>query len=427
MERNKSATAAFAAVTTLFFAWGFITSIVDPLVAAVKNIFDLSNVEAQLSTFAFFIAYGVISIPGALLVSRLRAVPSIILAIGMMVAACLIMLAGADAAAYVGVLIGLFVIASGITILQVAANPLTAALGPPEQSHFRLTFSQAFNSFGTVLGPLLGASLLLRGVDVKPGETLTPAARTAALGSINTSFLLIAVLLAVLALFIWVMRRRITEAAPPLAVAHGFVATMQQVFASRWALFGGLAIFVYVGAEVSIGSQMALFLGSRPIWDIPLQQAGFYVSLYWGGAMIGRFIGSALLTRVKAYHLFAVNSAVAALLCLVVVLTRGVPAGWAALAIGLFNSVMFPLIFSLTLERSTANTEVTSGFLCMSIIGGALVPLLVGRIADMTDYATALLAPMVCYIILFLFALAAARAPTHAAGVDLDEGEPTIH
>jgi FHS family L-fucose permease-like MFS transporter len=425
MERTKSAGAAFTAVTTLFFAWGFITSIVDPLVAAVKSIFALTNVEAQVSTFAFFIAYGVVSIPAAIVVSRLRAVPSIILAIALMVVACLIMLAGADAAAYVGVLIGLFVMASGITILQVAANPLAAALGAPERSHFRLTFSQAFNSLGTVLGPLLGASLLLRGIDVKPGEQLTAAARTAALGSINTAFLIIAVLLAVLGGFIWLMRRRITEAAPPLDVAHGFGETLSQVFASRWALLGGLAIFLYVGAEVSIGSQMALFLNSKPIWNMPLQQAGFYVSLYWGGAMVGRFVGSALLTQVKAYRLLAINTAVAAVLCLFVVLTRGSATGWAALAIGLFNSIMFPVIFTLTLERSTASTEATSGFLCTSIIGGALVPLLVGKVADTSDYATALAVPLACYVVLFLFALGAARAPVHAAGVD--DAQPTLH
>jgi FHS family L-fucose permease-like MFS transporter len=418
MQRSQSATGAFASVTTLFFAWGFITSIVDPLVAAVKGIFSLTNVEAQVSTFAFFIAYGIVSIPAAILVSRLRPVPSIITAIAMMIAACIIMLLGANAEAYVGVLIGLFVMASGITILQVAANPLTAALGAPERSHFRLTFSQAFNSFGTVLGPLLGASLLLRGVEVKPGETLSPAARSAALGSIDTSFLIIAVLLAILAAFIWWSRRRIVDAAPPLAPAKGFGETLSEVAGSRWALIGGLAIFLYVGAEVSIGTQMALFLNSGSIWNIPLQSAGYYVSLYWLGAMIGRFVGSALLTRYKAYQLLAVNTAVAALLCLFVVLARGVPAGYAALAIGLFNSIMFPVIFSLTLERSNATTETTSGFLCVSIIGGALLPLLVGKVADMSGYATAMIVPMLCYVVLFLFALAAARAPTHAAGVD---------
>lgn len=424
MQSSKSATGAFATVTTLFFAWGFITSIVDPLVAAVKGIFSLSNVEAQLSTFAFFIAYGVVSIPAAILVSRLRAVPSIILAVGMMIAACLVMLVAANAAAYPGVLIGLFVMASGITILQVAANPLAAALGVPERSHFRLTFSQAFNSFGTVLGPWLGASLLLRGVEVKPGETLSPAAREGALGSIDTSFLIIAVLLVILAAFIWWSRRRIDEAAPPLAVAHGFAQTIGEVVASRWALLGGLAIFVYVGAEVSIGTQMALFLNSDAIWGVPLQNAGRYVSFYWLGAMIGRFIGSGLLTRFKAYHLLAINAVIAALLCLFVVLDHGVPAGYAALAIGLFNSIMFPVIFTLTLERSTASTESTSGFLCMAIIGGAIIPLIVGKMADVSDYATALTVPMLCYVVLLGFALAARRAPTHAAGYDT---QATVH
>ncbi|HVI99362.1 MAG TPA: sugar MFS transporter [Sphingomonas sp.] len=443
MTTQSKATGAFASVTTLFFAWGFITSIVDPLVAAVKNIFSLTNVEAQLSTFAFFIAYGVISIPAAILVSRLRAVPSIILAIAMMVVACLIMLAGADADAYAGVLIGLFVMASGITILQVAANPLAAALGAPERSHFRLTFSQAFNSFGTVLGPLLGASLLLKDIDVAPGEALTPAARTAALGSINTSFLIIAVLLAVLALFIWAMRRRISEAAPPLAVTHGFGETMRQVLDAPWALIGGLAIFVYVGAEVAIGSQMALFLHSDAIWGqtdspfgiplvgwivgndgvpgVSLQEAGKLTAFYWGGAMVGRFVGSALLTRVRAFRLLAASAVIAAVLCLYVVVEGGVSAGYAAIAIGLFNSIMFPVIFTLTLERSTASTEATSGFLCMAIIGGALVPLLVGKVADMSDYATALAVPLVCYAVLVAFAIAAGRAKTHAAGVDEEE------
>jgi FHS family L-fucose permease-like MFS transporter len=185
---------AFAAVTALFFGWGFITSLVDPLVAAVKSIFSLSNVEAQLSAFAFFIAYAVVSLPAAFLVGRLRQVRSVIVALALMTLGCLVILAGSNLDRYEGVLIGLFVIASGITILQVAANPLAAALGPPERSHLRLTLSQAFNSLGTVLGPLVGASLLLRGLETAPGQTLTGASRRAALSSIDTAFLMIVVL-----------------------------------------------------------------------------------------------------------------------------------------------------------------------------------------------------------------------------------------
>lgn len=423
-EARQSTVGAFASVTTLFFAWGFITSLVDPLVAAVKGIFSLSNVEAQLTAFAFFIAYGVVSIPAAILVSRLRAVPSIILAIGMMVGACLIILAATNLATYTGVLAGLFVMASGITILQVAANPLAASLGAPQGTHFRLTFSQAFNSLGTVLGPLLGAHLMLEGVEVAQGETISAAARESALGAIDLSFLIIAGLLVLLALFIWSSRRRIESSSPPAEVAHGFRQTLAEVGRSPWALIGGLAIFLYVGAEVAIGTQMALFLNSEEIWDIPLQEAGYYVSLYWLGAMIGRFVGSALLTRVAAHRLLAFCTAVAAALCLFVVVSRGVPAGYAALAIGLFNSIMFPLIFTLTLERSTASAESTSGFLCMSIIGGAIIPLLVGKTADISDYSTAVAIPMVCYLALMAIALAAGRARTHGVGT---VAEATIH
>ncbi len=403
---------AFATVTTLFFAWGFITSLIDPLVAAVKGIFSLSNFEAQLTASAFFIAYFVVSLPAALVVSRLKAVPSIILAIALMVAACFVIMGGATFGTYGGVLIGLFVMASGITILQVAANPLAAALGAPERSHFRLTFSQAFNSLGTVLGPLIGAKFLLEGVEVPEGEVISDLARSNALGAVDQSFFIIAGLLALLAGFIWWSRRRIENAAPTPAPAKGFAATLGEVMSSRWALIGGLAIFLYVGAEVAIGTQMALFLNDGSIWDIPLQDAGYYVSLYWLGAMVGRFAGSALMTRFAAHRLMTVAAAVAAALCLFVALTSGVAAGWAALSIGLFNSIMFPVIFTLTLERSTASAAATSGFLCLSIVGGAVVPLLVGLAADASSYSTALLVPMACYVVLALIAAAAGRART---------------
>lgn len=415
MNDRSNSVGAFASVTTLFFAWGFITSLIDPLVAAAKGIFSLSNVEAQLTAFAFFIAYGAISIPAAILVARLRAVPSIVLAIALMVLACALILFASNLATYLGVLCGLFVLASGITILQVAANPLSASLGRPERSHFRLTLSQGFNSLGTVLGPLLGAYLLLEGVEVAPGEVLTPAARADALRSIDMSFLIIMALLTLLGFFIWSSRHRIARATTTAAPsAQGLVATLKDVSRSRWALTGGLAIFLYVGAEVAIGTQMALFLNSGAIWNIPLQQAGYFVSLYWLGAMVGRFAGSGLLTRVPAHRLLAAAAAAAAALCCFVVLNGGANAGYAALCIGLFNSIMFPVIFTVTLERSIAGAEATSGFLCTAIIGGALVPLLVGHLADATSYATAFLVPMFCYLTLIAIALSAGRAVIRA-------------
>jgi FHS family L-fucose permease-like MFS transporter len=427
--RSTQTTLAFAAVTTLFFAWGFITSMVDPLVAAVKGIFTLTDFQAQASAFAFFFAYCVVSFPAAALVGRLKAVPSILAALCTMIAGCLIMLAAANVANYWLVLLGLFVLASGITILQVAANPLAAALGDPRYSHLRLTLSQTFNSLGTFIGPLLGAHLFLAGIEVKEGAVVTKEVRAQALAGIDSAYFWICGLIAALAVFFWLSRRVITEAAPPPASTAGLLSA----FSSKWALLGGLAIFLYVGAEVSIGTQMALFLNSDAIWGhsdaafgvpllgyamgsdgipgVSLQEAGKAVAFYWGGAMVGRLVGSLLLTRVKAHRLLALFTAIAAAMCLYVFAVGGVTAGFVALSIGLFNSIMFPVIFTLTLERSTASAESTSGLLCTAIVGGAVLPLLVGLVSGAHGYGFALILPAAFYVALCTFALAAGRAP----------------
>lgn len=408
---------AFAAVTTLFFAWGFITSLVDPLVAAMKTIFRLSNVEAQLTAFAFFIAYGLVSLPAAALIGRMGQIPASLTGLGMMAGGCLVIRGGGQAGSYEAVLAGLFLIASGITVLQVAANPLAAVLGPPVKSHFRLTLSQAFNSLGTVLGPLIGARLLLRDLDNAQGAE--------ALGRVGTSFLMLAGLIIPLGLFLWRMRRPIEEVAPPARAALSPLASLSTALRSRWAVIGAAAIFLYVGAEVAIGTQMALFLHDKSVWDIPLEQAGYFVSLYWLGAMIGRFLGSGALLVMRATLVLLLAALVAAALCLAVLTGgSGVAIGYAALSIGLFNSVMFPTIFTLTLERSTAGDEATSGLLCTAIVGGAFVPLLVGRVADQSGHASAFIVPMLCYLALAVFAWAARRAfvtAPHGAA------KPTLH
>lgn len=421
---------AFAAVTTLFFAWGFITSLVDPLVAAVKGIFTLTDFQAQTSAFAFFLAYLVVSIPAAALVGRLKAVPSIIFALCLMIVGCLLMLVAANSASYWFVLFGLFVLASGITVLQVAANPLAAALGDPRFSHFRLTLSQTFNSFGTFIGPLLGAHLFLNGLEVKPGTAVKDSVRADALAGIDSAYFWICGLIAALAVFFWFSRHVVERAAPPMAASN---TGLLSAFRSKWALLGGLAIFLYVGAEVAIGTQMAFFLNGDDIWgrsDAPfgvpilgylmgsdglpgvsLQEAGKAVAFYWGGAMIGRALGSLLLTKVQPHLLLAAFATIAALSCVYVVVAGGVSAGFVALGIGLFNSIMFPVIFTLTLERSTASTESTSGLLCTAIAGGAVIPLIVGLVSGMRGYAFALVVPGLCYVALILFAITAWRSP----------------
>lgn len=441
IEGSRSTTvAAFMAVTVLFFAWGFITSLIDPLVAAVKGIFTLSDTEAQLSAFAFFIAYGLISFPAAALIARVRAVPAILLALTTMTVACLIMLAAANLAVYPLVLGGLFLLASGITVLQVAANPLAAALGDPEGSHFRLTLSQTFNSLGTFMGPLIGAHLFLEGVEVKEGAVVTQAVRDQALAGIDSAYFWICGLLIALLLFFWASRRMVDAAVPtaPAEARVGMGVLLREALGSRWAVIGAAAIFLYVGAEVAIGTQLALFLNSDAIWGrsdaafgvpllglamgsdgvpgVSLQEAGKAVAFYWGGAMVGRAIGSVLLARVSAWRLLATFTAVASLLCLYIVMVGGVSAGFVALAIGLFNSIMFPVIFTLTLERSTARAEATSGLLCTAIVGGALIPLLSGTLSDALGYATALILPALCYALLCGFAIAAGRtAVRHAS------------
>lgn len=434
MTGSRTTTIAFVAVTTLFFAWGFITSMLDPLVAAVKGVFTLTDLQAQLSASAFFLAYGLVSLPAAVLVARRRSVPAILIALGMMIAGCLVMLAAANLAVYTLVLLGLFILASGITILQVAANPLAAALGDPKMSHFRLTLAQALNSVGTFIGPYLGAALFLEGLETKAGVAVSDGARAQALIGIDRAFFWIAGLIAVLFLFFLAMRGRVERSAPSTGdgTHAGIAAMVRDAASSRWALMGAGAIFLYVGAEVAIGTQMAFFLNSDAVWgasqapaafaplaaflqldDVPgvsLQEAGRAVSLYWGGAMVGRIIGAALLARIEAGLLLMVFTAVAALMCLYVVFVGGPSAGFVALAIGLFNSVMFPTIFTLTLERSTAGTAATSGLLCTAIVGGAALPPLVGAISGASGYAAALVVPAICYVLLSLFARAARRS-----------------
>ncbi|MBV9930485.1 MAG: glucose/galactose MFS transporter [Alphaproteobacteria bacterium] len=421
MDRAKAggATAAFITVTSLFFAWGFITSIIDPLIAAVKGIYSLNNREALLTQFAFFISYGIVSLPAAALLTRAGHVRTILLSLAAMLAACLIILLATFEETYNLVLFGLFVLGSGITALQVAANPLSAALGDPAKSHFRLVLSQAFNSLGTVIGPYLGARIMLQGAAHK-GGAVDAAARTEALGHIHTAFLVVAGLMALLIAFIWTQRRRIEAAAPGATVA----ASPWGALRSSWALFGALAIFLYVGAEVSIGSLLALFLAEPRVFAMPLEKAAELVSLYWLGAMIGRFAGSALLTRLAAANLLAFAAAVAVALCLVALGTAGPVAGYAAIAVGLFNSIMFPTIFTLALERSTASHASTSGLLCVAIVGGAFLPQLYGHIADVAGRSTAYAVPAAAYAVIVLFALAARRARIAAADI---EPPATIH
>ena len=413
MSGRSSQSVAFAYVTTLFFAWGFVTSVIDPLVASVRAVFHLNYTEAMLTQFAWFIAYGLASLPAAAILSRVGYSAAILAALGAMLVGCLMIPVATGLELYPGVLAALFVIASGVTLLQVAANPLAAALGRPQGSHFRLTLSQAFNSLGTVLGPRLGAGVMLAGGVFAPGAAGDRAvSRAQSLHAIDLAFLIVGLFFAAVGLLIWSARKRIDLASPHMPQSP---ARLWAAFRSRWALFGALAIFLYVGSEVSIGSMLTNFLHDN-ISNMSMQSAGEMVSFYWGGAMVGRFIGSALLTRAPAGLLLTIAALCAAALCFGVTRLLDGAGAYVALAIGLFNSVMFPLIFTLTLERSSASASATSGLLCMAIVGGAALPVASGRIADLTGSLTpAFFVPMVGYLGIALFAIASARTPAQAA------------
>jgi len=413
----KGMRAGFATVTTLFFMWGFITVSIDPLIAALKAIFKLTYAEAMLTQFAFFMAYFVVSLPAAALIARLGNSKSIMFALGVMVVGCLIVPLATMFDTYSLVLVALFVIASGITILQVVANPLAAALGHPERSHFRLTFSQTFNSLGTFLGPLLVAPIILAGgiFAVTHGAEVTPALREETFRKIDSVFFMIAGALLLLALFIFVFRKLLDVTKP---VDEGQRPSIATAFKSRWAVFGACAIFLYVGAEVSIGSAMTNFLHEPDMLDISMEDAGKMVSYYWGGAMVGRLIGSALLFLVKerAPWLLAGFAAVATCLCLAVSQLEGATSAYLALSIGLFNSIMFPVIFTATLERSTAAPAATSGLLCLAIVGGAILPYVFGLIADAAGLHAAYFLPAVAYALIVVFAVASFSAKTYEHG-----------
>jgi FHS family L-fucose permease-like MFS transporter len=307
-------------------------------------------------------------------------------------------------------LLALFVMAAGITVLQVVANPFIAELGPVESSHSRLTLAQAFNSLATAIGPYVGAVLILRGAVTIDASHLSPqalaAARIAQAHAVQLPFLLIAAGLAVVAILFWFMRR---SAAPP-------VSAQMASFAAVWALrnqprllLGALAIFLYVGAEVSIGSMMTNYLMQPAVLGFTPERAGKLVSFYWGGAMVGRFIGALVLQRARPGVVLAINSVCACALAIIAALSTGPVAAWSLIAVGLFNSIMFPTIFTLASENMGEETPNASALLVMAIVGGAIMPEITGAVADHASLAAALAVPAICYVWIVIYGFLTAR------------------
>lgn len=386
-------------VVVLFFAWGFATVLLDSLVPKLKGLFHLDYAQVLLTQFAFFLAYFIFSIPAGNWLARVGYVRSIITGLAAMAAGCLLFIPAARIGAFGGFLVALFVMAAGITLLQVAANPLIARLGTPATSHSRLNLAQAFNSLGTFVGPYIGAAFILaNGTGDQDVSSMTAAARAAyrAAQAHDTQgpFIGIAAGLVVLALAFTVFLK---VRSPLLSVGEPTRLSLGVLRDARLAL-GALSIFTYVGAEVSIGSLMVNYLMQPTTLGVTAVRAGQLVSLYWGGAMVGRLIGSAVLRRVPAGTVLCVCALGAALLASLSALNTGAFAATTIIAVGLCNSIMFPTIFTLGIEKLGERTPQGSAMLCLAIVGGAIIPRLTGLTADRVGIAHAWFVPVSCYL-----------------------------
>ena len=397
-------------VMGLFFIFGGITSLNDVLIPKLKELFTLNYTQAMLIQFCFFTAYLVIGIPGAKLVKKIGYMRGAVAGLLTMLAGCLLFIPASQQAVYGLFLLALFVLASGVVIVQVVANPLISLLGKPETAHSRLTFAQAFNSLGTTIFPIVGSMLILGSLASVSADQLSGAEldayRTAESQAIVHGYLGIAVALAVVAGAVWMFRNRLQgekhEASAGLA---GFDLLKRPRFG-----FGALCIFLYVGAEVSIGSLIVNYLMQPGVMGLQEQAAGKLIGLYWGGAMVGRFVGSGLMRVVSPGKLLACVAVGAITLILVSTNTAGVVSGYSLLAIGLMNAIMFPTIFSLASEKLGSRAADGSGIINVAIFGGAVVPLATGAIADATgSLATALLLPALCYAVIAGFGYYARR------------------
>ena len=409
-ETTRSYSGALVMVTTLFFMWGFLTSLNDILIPHLKSIFDLNYFQVMLVQFCFFLAYALFSIPAGIIIERVGYKKSMVAGLLIMGLGSLLFVPAAMVPSFPLFLLALVVLAAGITDLQVSANPYVAVLGPAETASSRLTLTQAFNSLGTVVGPRLGATLILGGaVTYSAGQLaqMSPEAlhayRVQAASTVKLPYILIAITLIVLGIVISRFKLpQIPEAEGGHATAAG---EHDSIWRHRNLVMGAIAIFTYVGAEVSIGSFLVNYLHEPNIGNLTLVEAGAYLAFgYWFGAMVGRFAGSWILRQVRPRTVLAFNALIAATLVCISMATTGHFAMWSMILVGLFNSIMFPTIFTLGIEGLGSLTGEGSGLLNTAIVGGAVIPLLQGLIADRVGIHHAFVLPVLCYLYIALFA-----------------------
>jgi FHS family L-fucose permease-like MFS transporter len=397
-------------VTTLFFMWGFITSLNDILVPHLKSIFDLSYAHVMLIQFAFFSAYFLFSIPWAKVVNVIGYQKSMVAGLLCMTVGAFLFVPAASSASFPLFLAALIVLAAGITGLQVAANPYVVVLGKPETASSRLDLTQAFNSLGTTIAPKLGGLLILSAAPLAIElRALSPQAlhlyRVNEAASVKMPYIVIGIALLLLAVMIALSKLP--------TIAHAEYRPEAKVRDSVWKhpnlVLGALGIFAYVGAEVSIGSFLVNYFSLPDIAGLSAKTAAGFVSFYWGGAMVGRFLGAAVLRRIRTGHLLALCAICTAALVVISMLSSGHIAMWSILAVGLFNSIMFPSIFSLGVAELGPLTGNGSGILNMAIVGGAIMPLIQGVIADHIGIHHAFFIPVICYLYILFYALSGSR------------------
>ncbi|QJX47929.1 sugar MFS transporter [Hymenobacter taeanensis] len=388
-------TSALASLTVLFFMMGFITCLNDILIPYLKAIFGLSYTQANFINLCFFGAYFVMGIPAGMLVKRIGYKGGML--VGFLIAAlgAFLFYPAAESRSY-GLFLGaLFVLATGVVLLQVAGNPYVSILGPARSAPARLTLTQAFNSLGTTVAPLLGAALILSNLpDLESASTAAIDVR-----AVQVPYLCIGAVLIVISVLLGLLKL------PKITLEHTEEAPNRRAWHYRHLVFGVIGIFAYVGGEVAIGSHIVSYLGHPDIMGLSPKLAGDKVAYYWGGAMVGRFLGAYLLNKFNPGRLLAFNAVGAVVLVLISISTSGDVAMWSLLAVGLMNSIMFATIFTLAVAGLGRHTEEASGLLNVGIVGGAVVPLLFGLVADSSSLRWAFVLPILCYVYIMWYGL----------------------
>lgn len=409
LQNKQNHNAAIGVVSTLFFLFGFITCLNDVLIPHLKEVFSLNYTESMLVQFTFFGAYFLVSWPASKLITKYGYKKSFIIGLSLTALGCLSFVFAAKIAIYLVFLCGLFILASGIVILQVAANPYLTILGGAEKAASRLIFAQGLNSLGTTVAPLIGSALILSVALLSKDQLLTlPESEVVAYHAAQASAVQLpyfglacfAVVIAVALLFFKFPNDKVKIDTSLQTDTKDF-----KLWDHPKLVLGTLAIFVYVGAEVAIGSLMVNFIASPTVGNFTLKEAGDKLTLYWGGAMVGRFLGSFLTIKFKAHKVLFVHGVVASLLVLCTIFGSGHFAMYCILAVGLFNSIMFPSIFVLSTQMLGKYMEKASAIICMAIVGGAIIPMLQGYMVDTMSLHVSYIIPLVCYIYIAIFAL----------------------